>query len=146
VGRGSRVAGRGAIVVTAVLLVACSGGRTTPTATLEATVAPTATSVLSSDLELTIENVVLACREKDSALLRTFLATAVPDEQVQALFALGRDVVLKGQTPAITGDQASVTVDLEVQRTTGSERVQRTWQLVRGADGLWRLTALPDCY
>ncbi len=128
------------------LLVACSGARTTHTATPEATAAPTATSVLSSDLELTIENAVLACREKDAALLRAFLATPVPDEQIQALFALGRDIVLKGQTPAITGDQASVTVELEIQRATGTERVQRTWQLVHGADGLWRLTALPDCY
>ncbi len=102
--------------------------------------------MLSSDPSATIENVVLACREKDSTLLRAFLATTVPDAQVQALFALGRDVVLKGQTPAITGDQAAVTVDLEIQRSTGSERVQRTWQLVRAADGLWRLTALPDCY
>jgi hypothetical protein len=106
---------------------------------------PTVTA-LSGDAGVTIENVVLACREKDAAALRAFLAAPVPDEQIQALFALGRDVVLKGQTPAITGDQAAVTVELQIQRATGTERVQRTWQLVRGADGLWRLTALPDCY
>jgi hypothetical protein len=130
------------------VLAACGGAAHAPPSTVEI-LTPSSTptpAVLSSDPSATIENVVLACREKDAALLRSFLATPVPDEQVQALFALGRDVVLKGQTPAITGDQASVTVDLEIQRTTGSERVQRIWQLVRGADSLWRLTALPDCY
>jgi hypothetical protein len=132
----------------ALVLAACGGAAHAPTSTAEIVTplpSPTVT-VLSGDAVVTIENVVLACREKDATLLRTFLATPVPDEQVQALFALGRDVVLKGQTPAITGDQASVTVELEIQRATGTERVQRTWQLVRGADGLWRLTALPDCY
>jgi hypothetical protein len=143
-----KILGANSAALIALVLAACGGAAHAPTSTVEI-VTPSSTptpAVLSSDLSATIENVVLACREKDAALLRTFLAAPVPDEQVQALFALGRDVVLKGQTPAITGDQASVTVELEIQRATGTERVQRIWQLVRGADGLWRLAALPDCY
>jgi len=102
--------------------------------------------VLSDDLGATIENVVLACREKDAARLGAFLVTPVANSEIEALFARGRDVVLKGQTPAITDGQATVTLELEIVRATGSERVRRTWTLVRAADGLWRLTALPDCY
>jgi len=94
----------------------------------------------------TIENVVLACREKDAASLNALLAAPAAGADIEALFALGRDVVLKGQTPTITDGEASVVVELEIQRETGSERVQRTWALARGTDGLWRLTALPDCY
>ncbi len=116
-----------------------------------ATVAPpapsaTPTPVLSSDLGRTIENVVLACREKDAVTLRSLIAGNVAQQQIDALFALGRDVVLKSQTPSMDGDQASVSVALEITRATGSENVERTWQLTQGPGGLWRLDALPDCY
>ena len=125
----------------------CASSTHAPTATVEtATPAASPTPPLSSDVGATIENVVIACREKDTALLREFLATPVTDEQIAALFARGRDVVLRSQTPSITGDEASVAVELEITRAAGTERAQRTWAVQRGADGLWRLTALPDCY
>jgi hypothetical protein len=118
-----------------------------PTATVAPLApSPTPTPVLSSDLGRTIENAVLACREKDAVTLRSLIAADVTDQQIDALFALGRDVVLKSQTPSINGDQASVIVGLLTTRTTGAENVQRTWQLTQGPDGLWRFDALPDCY
>jgi hypothetical protein len=107
---------------------------------------PTPTPVLSSDLGRAIENAVLACREKDAATLRSLVAGDVTQQQIDALFALGRDVVLKSQTPSINGNAASVTVELQITRTTGFENVQRTWRLTQGPDGLWRFDALPDCY
>ena len=145
-GRGSRVVGRGCIAVTALLFVACGSTAHAPAATAPVPTPSPTPVLLSSDVGVTIENVVLACREKDAPRLSALLATPPPESEIEALFALGRDVVLKGQTPSVTGDEASVAVELEVQRAAGSERVRRTWLMVRGADGFWRLTALPDCY
>jgi hypothetical protein len=136
-------------VLAAALLVACGSAAHAPTPTIRHTSAvPTLapTSPLSSDITRTIENVVLACRQKDAALLRTYIAADVSVPQTEALFALGRDVTLRSQTASVTGDQASVALDLQIERDTGFENVRRTWQLTHGADGLWHLTALPDCY
>jgi hypothetical protein len=129
------------------LLAACGSGARAPATTVAPVVTPTPTPTLSSDLERTIENAVLACREKDAGALRALVAGDVTQQEVDALFALGRDVVLQSQTEGKTVDgTVSVTVGLEITRATGVEDVDRTWQLAQGADGLWRFAALPDCY
>jgi len=90
---------------------------------------------------------VQACREKDAQLVRNFVAAAVPDAEIDALFSLGDDVRLTLRTPAEIEDGiATVEVRLEIRRGGELDSVARTWQLVRGSDGVWRFTALPDCY
>ncbi len=141
--------GRVAIpIVAALLVIGCASTAHAPTSTvtiITPAASPT-TAVLSADPGVTVENIVLACRDKNAAALSTLIYAEVSHKQIDALFALGRDVVLKSQTSTVTGDQASITIDLEIHRSAGTERAQRTWNLVRGADGFWRLTALPDCY
>lgn len=101
----------------------------------------------AGDPAAAVENAVLACREKDAERLRTFIAVPVSDQAIQALFARGTDVRLASRTPALTDDgRASVDVRLEIHREGAVDNVQRTWQLARGADGIWRFTELPDCY
>ncbi len=137
------------MIALSAVLVACSSTAHAPTPTVRHTSAaptPIPTSPLSSDITRTIENVVLACRQKDAPLLRTYIAVDVSVAQIDALFALGHDVTLRSQAANVTGDQASVTVELQIERDTGFENAQRTWQLTHGPDGLWHLTALPDCY
>ncbi len=101
----------------------------------------------SGDPGVTVVNAVQACREKDADRLRSFVAGAVADADVQALFARGTDVRLESQTlPQLAGDRATVAVRLEVRRDGEVETVDRTWALTRSADGVWRLLALPDCF
>lgn len=152
-GRRSLVAGLGVVIGLAFIsFVACAdGGAEEPaTPTVAATVAraPTLEDVQpAGDPGVTVENAVLACREKDANRLRSFVAGAVPEEEVQALFTRGTDVQLLGQTVLRAEDrQATVDVRLEVHRDGETELVERTWELERGADGVWRLTALPDCF
>ena len=145
-------AGAALIVASAGLsFLACGGGDTdqpaTPTVGVAATASPSpAALALSGDPGVTVENVVLACREKDVERLRSFVATPVSDEDVLALFARGTDVILKSEMPEAQGDRATVDVRLEVRRDGEIETVERLWELERGADGVWRLTELPDCY
>ena len=71
----------------------------------------------------------------------------VEAEGVQALFARATDVRLESRTPAdIEGDRATVDVRLEVRRDGEVETVERSWELERSADGVWRFSELPDCY
>ena len=134
-----------------VLFTACTGGTARPaTPTAQATAAPTPTTdqiVPAGDPAVTVENVVLACREKDVRRLQSFVAAAVSEEEVRALFALGTLERLAGRSPPVIEDgRATVAVRLEVRRGGEPETVERTWELERGADGVWRLTALPDCF
>ena len=118
---------------------------------------PTATSLPSTttpeqiapvgDPGVTVENAIQACREKDGGRLRTFVAEAVSDEQLQALFSKGTDVRLASRTPAIVEDgRATVSVRLDLRQGGELETVDRTWELERGSDGVWRFTTLPDCF
>ena len=133
-------------------LVACGDGDAeepaTPTVTATVVETPISASVLPvGDPGATVENVIQACREKDSALLRSFVAAPVREEEIRALFRRGTDGRLAGRTPANVEDgRATVTVRLDVRREGEAELVERTWELERGADGVWRFTALPDCY
>lgn len=156
-GRGSQVTGHGSggvargaigLVIAALLFLACGdgAGRSTPTLQRTALTSPVARTPVDSDPSVTVADAVVACRKRDAGRLRSLVGAEVSDQEIEALFALGNDVLLKGQTPSVAGDEASVTVYLEVQRDSGTEPVQRTWTLARGADGLWRFTALPDCY
>lgn len=135
-----------------VLFVACSAGSNgrPATPTVQPPTAPTPTTdqiVPAGDPAVTVENVVLACREKDVRRLQSFVAAAVSEEEVRALFALGTLERLAGRSEAIIEDgRATVDVRLEVRRGGEPETVERTWELERGVDGVWRLTALPDCF
>jgi hypothetical protein len=99
------------------------------------------------DPGVTVEQALLACREKNSAVLRSFVSGDVTDAEIEAMFVRGRDVRLLVQAEPETAD-ASATVDvrLRIDRESGAEEVERTWSLVRGDDGVWRFVALPDCY
>ena len=140
-------------------LVACGDGDAeepaTPTVTATVVETPISASVLPvGDPGATVENVIQACREKDSALLRSFVAAPVREEEIRALFRRGTDVRLAGRTPANVEDgRATVSVRPALGRAFAAdeddgetEEVERTWELERGADGVWRFTALPDCY
>lgn len=120
------------------------------TPTLAATVARQPTPKPASpggDPGVTVHNVVLACREKDGDLLRSFVATPVQERELQALFDRGSDVRLLSQTvPEAEDGRVTVTVRLSVQRAGEEEVVERTWELEQGSDGVWRLAVLPDCY
>jgi hypothetical protein len=135
-----------------VSLVACAGGsadgRPTPTVALTEPPAPTPDDVLpAGDPGVTVANAVLACREKDGDRLGSFVAGAVTEEEIQALFGRGSDVRLFSQTvPHAEDGRATVTVRLSVRRDGETELVERTWELEQGADGVWRFTALPDCF
>jgi len=116
-------------------------GSTSPTAAL------TEAAPLPGDPGVTVVNVIQACREQAGERLRSFVAVAVSEEELQALFARGRDVRLVSQTPPeIDGERATVQVRLEIQREGRMDVVDRTWELVPAADGVWRLTRLPNCF
>jgi hypothetical protein len=96
---------------------------------------------------VTVENAVQACREKNVDLLRAFVAATVSEADAEALFARGDDVRLALRQPSVIDDgHASVKVSLEVQRNGATGTVARSWNLERGADGVWRFLELPDCY
>lgn len=130
----------------------CGGGNggASPTATapLEATASPSPPAVApSGDPGVTVENAVQACREKNVDLLRAFVAGAVSEADADALFARGDDVRLAlRQQSVFDGDRASVEVSLEIQRNGATEKVARSWNLERSADGVWRFLELPDCF
>ena len=140
------------LYVIAIFAVACGDGDGSPggdpTALPTSIEGPTAHDVTTlGDPGLTVRNAVLACREKDADLLKSFVAADVSLSDIVALFARGSDVQLLVQSiPEPGGDTASVTVQLEIHRDGDIDEVERTWDLVRGDDGLWRLTELPDCF
>lgn len=135
-----------------VSFVACTArsAEEPPTPTVPATVVPSPTPediLPAGDPGVTVRNVVLACREKDGDRLRSFVTRTVPEEDIQALFDRGSDVQLLSQTvPRAEAGRASVAVRLRVRRDGEVELVERTWELERGADGVWRFTSVPDCY
>ena len=139
------------LCVIAIVAAACGdgdGSSSDPTALPTAIEGPAAPDVTTlGDPGLTVRNAVLACREKDADLLRSFVAADVSLSDIIALFARGSDVQLLVQSiPEPGGNTASVTVLLEIHRAGDIDEVERTWDLVRGDDGLWRLTELPDCF
>ncbi len=142
--------GLGVIALAFVSLGACGGSdvsvRPTAAGPTIAVASPTPDAAApAGDPGVTVENVIQACREKDSARLRSFIAGAVSEEEIQALFRRGSDVRLAGRTPPrIDGERA--TVEVRLQRDGESQLVERTWELERGADGVWRFTSLPDCF
>ena len=146
-----RIIGWGAAAVVALLLIACGSGAgewPAPTTTLpEQPTAAIQGTLAAGDPGVTVANVVQACREKDAGRLRSFIAGTVADDAIEVLFSRGSDVQLVSQTvPEPEDGHATVTVGLRVRRDGESDLVRRTWDLERGADGVWRLTALPDCY
>ena len=108
---------------------------------------PTATTPLAaSDPKTSVETAVNACRVKNGELLSRLVIGGVPDAELEQLFALGIDVQLRSFTfPGNQGDTVSVSVGLLIQRETGDEEVERTWELERTEDG-WLFTSLPDCF
>ena len=108
---------------------------------------PTATTPLAaSDPKTSVETAVGACRVKDGELLSRLVIGGAADAELEALFALGSDVQLRSFTfPTDEGDTVSVSVGLLIQRQTGDEEVERTWELERSEDG-WLFTSLPDCF
>lgn len=141
-----------ALLLVASFIAACAGGPRAPSETERPPVVATATPRPTQALPAAnpggaVVGAVQACREKDIDRLRTLVAGPVSPDDVEALFARGMDVRLLSQTsPQVEDGVATVTVRLEVLRQGGVEQVERVWQLERGADGAWRLTALPDCY
>jgi len=90
---------------------------------------------------------VQACREKDTERLRALVPASVSDDEIAHMLAGGSDVQLLSQSvPDTSGDSVSIDVSVRVTSESGPTIVQRTWDLERGADGVWRLTALPDCF
>lgn len=149
------MAGRQALLVPIVaalsLLVACGGGDgdATPAPAVTVLDTPAQPTVIApaGDPGVTVELAVQACREKNADRLRSFVAGDVDASQIEALFARGSDVVLLLRTPPeIEDGHATVDVALEVTRERGPERVERTWELEQGDDGVWRFTSLPDCF
>ncbi len=141
-----------AIAIALPLLGSCAGGDgdapATPAApVVVATATPQGDLSPAGDPGITVEQAIQACREKNSALLRSFVAGPISEEEIQALFARGSDVLLKGRTvPEVEDGRAMVEVHLEVRRNGDAEMVDRDWELERGLDGIWRLTSLPDCF
>lgn len=108
---------------------------------------PTATIPLAaSDPKTSVETAVGACRVKDGDLLSRLVIGGASDAELEQLFARGSDVRLRSFTfPTDEGAIVSVSVGLLIQRPTGAEEVERTWELERSEDG-WLFTSLPDCY
>ena len=72
---------------------------------------------------------------------------AVSVEEIEALFERGSDVRLKSQSvPPVEDGRATVDVVIEITHEAGVETVDRSWELERGADGVWRFAELPDCF
>ena len=98
-------------------------------------------------MSVTVENAIRACREKNAELLRSFVLDAISLEEIQALFERGTDVQLKSQSvPPVDDGRATVEVVIEISRVDGVETAGRSWELARGADGVWRFDKLPDCF
>jgi hypothetical protein len=104
---------------------------------------------------VSVDNVILACREQDAAAVRQFITedvrAEVTDEQIEEMFGGGTDVRAVSQsteTQTVNGvGTATVTVRLEVTHDDGeTETIDREWQLEREGDGVWRFTALPECF
>lgn len=108
---------------------------------------PTATIPLAaSDPKTSVETAVGACRVKDGELLSRLVIGGASEPEIESLFAQGIDVQLRSFTfPTDEGDTVSVSVDLLIQRATGAEEVERTWELEQTDNG-WLFTSLPDCY
>ena len=152
-GRPSLIAGLGLIIGLALIAsLACAGGGVDerPAVTVATIVVPTPTPrslVPTGEVYVTVENAVSACREKNAELLRSFMLDAVSLDGIQALFDRGMDVRLKSQSvPPVEDGRATVDVLLEITREAGIESVDRSWELERGADGVWRFARLPDCF
>jgi len=133
-----------------VLLIACGGSGNGAAPTVEVhgqTPVSTRTPGPAGDPGVTIANVVEACREKDIERLRGLISPPVSDQEIQRMWADGSDVKLLTQTvPDVTEGRVTIDVNLQVTLVDSETAVQRTWHLVRGGDGVWRLTALPQCY
>jgi len=103
---------------------------------------------------VSVENVILACREKNGVQLRQFVGerirSRVTDEEIEQLLGRGADVKLVSQSTEQHSEDgrstATVSVRLEVERAGGTETVEREWQLEREGDGVWRFTELPECF
>ena len=152
-GRPSLIAGVGLIIGLALIAsLACAGGGVDerPTATVATIEVPTPTPrtlALTGEVSVTVENAVRACREKNAELLRSFVLDAVSVEEIEALFERGSDVRLKSQSvPPVEDGRATVDVVIEITHEAGVETVDRSWELERGADGVWRFAELPDCF
>ena len=132
------------------LLVACggSGGGAAPTVEVRhQTDVATRTPGRAGDPGVTVGAVVQACRTKDVDALRALIAAGVSEEEVRQMFAKGQDVQLVSQSiPDEPGDRATIDVTLRVTSDRGETVVQRSWELARGDEGAWVLTALPECY
>ena len=143
-----------AVAITAsAALAGCDGGSqaalpTLPLDTAVPTAAATPTmQLVAGDPSVSVRNAVIACREKNAPLLRALVDGEVPDGELESLFARGTDVQLRGHTdPPAEGGQAMVTVYLTITRESEIEDVERTWELLRDAAGVWRFASLPDCY
>ena len=151
--RPSLIAGLGLIIGLALIAsLACAGESVDerPTATVATIVVPTPTPrslVPTGEVSVTVENAIRACREKNAELLRSFVLDAVSLEEIEALFDRGTDVRLKSQSvPPVEDGRATVDVLLEITREAGIESVDRSWELERGVDGVWRFDKLPDCF
>lgn len=139
-----------AIVTLSILATACGGGddAALPTPPPSVVATPTSPGVSTlGDPGLTVRNVVEACREKDAALIQSYVSGTPSIGDIEAIFARGSDVQLLSQTvPDAIEETTTITVRLRIRRDSGSDEVARDWDLVRGADGLWRLTEPPDCF
>jgi hypothetical protein len=108
-------------------LLGCGGDSpaSTPGAVIDepATNAPTGPAP-QGDPGVTIEQAILACREKNAGKLRAFVAADLMDSEIEALFSRGRDVRLLLQAePEIFESNATVDVRQRVERETGAEEV-----------------------
>lgn len=159
-GRGLRVAAVVLSALAALAFVACDGDDgAEPTATLPSASAgsPTAESTApqpGGQPEVSVDNVILACREQDAEAVRQFIIedvrSEITDEQIEEMFGGGADVRAVSQsteTQTVNGvGTATVSVRLEVTRDGGTETIDREWQLEREDDGVWRFTELPECF
>jgi hypothetical protein len=164
-----RVRGRGswvvAVVVAATLafaFVACNDdGKAEPTATPATEIpvggSPTADATAlqpGGAPEVSVDNVILACREQDAGQLRQFVTddvnAEVSDADIAAMFGEGTDVravSTSTQTQTVNGvGEATAQVRLEVTHDGETETVDREWHLEREGDGVWRFTELPECF
>jgi len=137
------------LVIVAIALVACGGdekdGAAIPSPTGLPSPSPTQPLIAGAP-RVAVEAAVNACREKDADTLGDLVLGGADEAEIQALFARGTDVRLGLLTlPDQEQDVVEVDVALTIQRTTGAEEVERTWELQRTADG-WLFTSLPDCY
>ena len=95
---------------------------------------------------IAVETAIRACREKDGDALAGLVLGGAAQADIDAMFALGSDVrLLVFSIPDEAGDVVETTVTLAVQRPTGAEEVERTWELQRTPEG-WLFTSLPTCY